>query len=160
MKIFTVLAGIILLPIALIVLGVLFCEANKYYWDRKIEGWCENDTYEIFERISITKEEAETMRKDSGYLSVRTNGFEVNGEVYTVESEKEVIRNKNPKVYKNIYAIFRDKDKTVVSKIYSYSRVGGDFPTILGHSTSYGCPSSEERKERGDLIYRVVGGAL
>ena len=100
------------------------------------------------------------MRKDSGYLSVRTNGFEVNGEVYTVESEKEVIRNKNPKVYKNIYAIFRDKDKTVVSKIYSYSRVGGDFPTILGHSTSYGCPSSEERKERGDLIYRVVGGAL
>lgn len=159
MKVFTVLAGIILLPIVLIVLGVLFCEANKYYWDRKIDGWCEeNGTYEIFERISITKEEAEAMRKKNQRLVVLVPGFEVNGESYSVETKTEVIRKKLPELKKRTTFIVRNKDKKIMTKLFSYSRVGGDFPTIIGHFSSYSCPNFENIKERGDLIYRVVGG--
>ena len=58
----SIIAWIVLAPFALIIIGVLFCEANKAYWDYRVTKMCEEDGgVEIFEHIEVTPEEFEKL---------------------------------------------------------------------------------------------------
>lgn len=145
---FGLIGWIVMIPILIIaalIITVGFYEARKTYWDNKVRDMCKKDGgVKVYDTISITNSQYEKLEKIQGSLSIPPQSLaKQENLVFSIMSES-VIRDSNPKVRRNEQIVIRQSDGKIIGKIISYDRVGGDFPTIIGHPTHYGCPKSKD----------------
>lgn len=128
--------------IALVIIAVLLCEANKAYWDHKVKGMCEKDGgIEVFEHIEVTQEEFEKLGGNQyGEIEIPFEQYRKPIDLYYIKFSDRVKRKFfTLTIGRSITEIIRVKDKKVMSKIISYGRSGGDFPTGIVHSSYFSC---------------------
>lgn len=135
---------IVLIPVVFIVLVIAifgFYEARKAYWDRKVTQMCEADGgFEVFEKIILSKNEYEKLGGSGGYIPTPVPRHASNEQVYVQLEKVDYIRKRNPAVIRSEKFIKRQTDGKILGRSIYYSRRQGDFPSIIGHSSSFGCP--------------------
>ena len=153
----SLIAWIVLTPFVLILISVLFCETNKAYWDYRVTKMCEKDGgVEIFEYIEVTAKEFERFGGNQhGELDIPFERYRNPTDLYYIRfSETISYKLFTLTIGYSITEIIRVKDKKVMSRMISYGRAGGDFPTGIGHSSYFSC--SEINKFNSRLIKSTV----
>ena len=156
-----VIALIPLVLIGLVILAFILTLLNKAYWDYRVRQMCEKDGgVEIFKHIEVTTEEFERMPrvKQGGFSGVAIFGQEniqPNSVVFSSKRKYQILHLNFPRVMRSETFIKRVTDQQIVASIVRYSRVGGDFPTGLGHSSSFDCPLSTKILLKKDRIFII-----
>ena len=126
--------------IGLLVLGVIFCEINKAYWDHKVRQWCEKDGgVTVYEKVELTREEYKKNDGKGGAIVVPSGKSPTaDKHDYVWFSSEKIINGANPKVRRMEYITYRKADKKILAKMVIYSRSGGDA-FIIDAGTSFSC---------------------
>ncbi len=159
----SVVGSIALIPlifIGLIVLLFFACELNKAYWDYRVAQMCEEDGgVEIYEPIEVTPEEFAQMPRvgagKSSRVAVLTKQTIRKGSLIYAESESSILKEGFPRIRKDVSIVKGLGDQTVIARMTSYSRVGGDFPTGLAHTSSFICPPNNQINPQIDNIFII-----
>ena len=131
--------------IGLIIFAFILCGANKAYWDHKITKMCENDGgVTVYEEVSLDREEYKQYINKFGKLSIPKNNKASANLNYIRFDNREFIHRNYPTVRRYEFLVKRRSDNKILGRRVSYSRVGGDFPTIIGHPTIFRCPEKTE----------------
>ena len=129
-----------LVLIGLLILVVIFFEGRKAYWDNKVREMCEKDGGVIIQdKLEITLEEYANLPKVNNIVTVPAVS---NDAPVFSESKSTYLHRSDPEVRRTEVHVIRRKDKKVIANYAMYSRVGGDFPTIIGHPTYFSCPDT------------------
>jgi len=97
----------------------------------------------VYEPLSISAGIYKNLEKIEGSISIPPQSLvRENQPLYHVMNQI-IIRESQPRVRRSEKIVKRTADGEVIGKIISYHRVGGDFPTIIGHPTYYRCPDSK-----------------
>ncbi len=135
---------VVTIPVVLVVIAFLFCEANKAYWDHKVTEMCEKDGgVVVHEKIQILKEQYPKLISSSGNVMIPNLSNANSDDPYYITFTELIIREKNPKVRRAETKIIRRLDSKILSLRISYSRGGGDFPTIIAAPSSFSCRNIE-----------------
>lgn len=127
--------------IALLVIAIGFYEGRKAYWDAKVRDMCENDGgVTVNEKIAISAEQYRKLPMVADSISIPPQALMSPDSPAFSTLNETVLREWQPKIVRREQLIRRRPDGRVIGKIISYSRVGGDFPTGIGHPTSFSCP--------------------
>jgi hypothetical protein len=139
-----VLKWILLSPVVLFLLGIVFCEINKAYWNHQVRLMCEKDGgVTVYEHIELTQDEFNLLGGFNGYIRAPVEKYAKKFDLYISTSVHDQIHDINPYVYRSKITIFRRSDKKNLGEEISYSRVGGDFPTGIMHESSFSCGDME-----------------
>lgn len=130
---------VVAIPVVLVVIAFLFCEANKAYWDHKVTEMCEKDGgVTVYENVTLTQEEYERNDGKNGVIRVMSESTSKNNHQYAWSNTDTVINETNPYVRRSEYITYRKSDKKELGKWITYSRRGGDLP-IGFHPSSFSC---------------------
>jgi len=142
--------------LVLIVLYVTYCMARIAYWDHEVRQLCAKDGgVTIYERIEISREEAELLGKVGGFMSPPIKALATsNSIVYSDQSNEINIRTPNPHVYRSEYEIRRAGSALMIAKSVRYARIGGD-PIGPWMPSSYSCPASIEAAKSIHQIFMI-----
>lgn len=133
-----VIAGVVLAPIVIVVVGIGGCEARKAYYDWRVREMCARDGGVIvFQRVNLSKDQYEQLRGNSVGIPL-PDAEERSRTPFFSTTKIEDLRPSNPKVYRRETTIIRRADGKVLSRQIQYGRIGGDFPTFA-QPTSFGC---------------------
>lgn len=146
-----------LVLIGLVVLVFVYTELNKAYWDYRVKELCEEDGgVTVFETVELTKEEYEMYGGIKNVIPVPSEtALYADKYAYLSRFKKQLIREKNPSVYRWVGSVYRVSDKKVLGKVVSYHRGGGDFPTIISHSTGFDCKDINIKLDVEQQIFSV-----
>ena len=139
-----VIGWILLMPFILIgfvVVGFITCEANKAYWDHKVKQLCEKDGgVTVYEKVELERDEFHKLNGNQyGEISIPEKRLGKTLVPYYSEYSSQVLRDGYLRVYKYNLKIARRSDGKVLGMKISYGRGGGDFPTVIGHPSSFSC---------------------
>jgi hypothetical protein len=140
--------AIVLSLITILILGVVFYEGHKAYWDSKVKGMCEKDGgVTVYERVRISRAEINQrvlpMTAD-GRLGIAVKELaHPKAPIYAVE-RITYLRKYNPSVWRGEYLVIRRNDQTAVAKWVFYKRSGGDLPIGLSEGSSFVCPDLQK----------------
>ncbi len=127
----------------LIVLAIgylIYCEANKAYWDNKVKKMCEKyGGATIYETVVLTREEYDRNDGEKGTIQVMPEGTSLDKHEYAYKIIVAVKNKYNPRVRRSEYKIYRKYDGKVLGKWVTYSRVGGGFPLSQSHESVFSC---------------------
>ena len=145
--------------ILLLIFTIGFYEGRKAFWDYKVTKMCEADGgATVFENVKITQEEYERLGGINGTIPVSPEKYKKDSP-YFDRTVSEKIHEWNPEVIKRTTEIIRSADEKVLGKQITFSRIGGDTPTGIGHPSSFSCRDVEGIKLRiVRLIFTVVNG--
>jgi len=143
-------------PIVLVVLGLIGTELNKAYWDRQVRKLCEKEGgVTVYEVVTVSLEQYPTLRLTArGGLILPSDSQLNEGDPFYYKNSTKVLRKKNPTVRRYDSEVVRVEDEKVLGKKTSFSRIGGDFPTVIGHPSSYSC--SDVKGFKNDLFNSVI----
>lgn len=135
---------IVAIPVVLVVIAFLFCEANKAYWDYKVMEMCEEDGgVTVFEKVEISKTDYPNIRVTSKNSLILPSEKNVKlGYPFFYRYNINIIRQGFVNVTRHEQLIVRNRDGKILSKHISYGRSGGDFPTGF-HPSHFLCGSDE-----------------
>jgi hypothetical protein len=129
-----------LMPLVFIVASYFFFEARKAYWDAKVRALCEKDGgVTVYEKVFLTGEEYELNEGRKGVINVMPEDTSKSWHQYAWKSKTNVLRKNDPYIRRTEYIVYRKTDKKELGKWVTYSRRGGDFPTVISHPSSFGC---------------------
>ena len=151
-----VVTGLVLAPIAILVLGIGGCEAKKAYYDWQVQRMCEKDGGAIvYEQMSISPGMFKRMRGNLGGAPVVPPESARDTEVPVfLRAEAQRIREGHPSITRTEYAIIRRSDAKILGKVVYYGRGGGDFPFTVSEATYFQCPRNAELERK---IFSVEG---
>ena len=149
MSVWKAIKWILLLPVILIALGIAYCEANKAYWDHRVRELCDKDGgVTVFERMEISKADYPNLEYTSlGALIFPSQTHAKPEDPFFIEFNSKSLREGFTDVFRFEQSIVRTIDGKRLSKLVSYSRRGGDFPTGIVHPSSFSC-GDEDRNLR------------
>ncbi len=131
----------------LIVLAIgyfIYCEANKAYWDAEIEKKCEKyGGVHIYEKTTITKEDIRVLGYTGGRISVPVKESAPETAPVYAKLKSTTVRKGAIKIRRENVKIIRRIDEKILGEYTSFSRMGGDFPTMIVYPSSFSCPKSE-----------------
>ena len=131
------------IPLGLISAGFgvfLYFSVNQARWDSRVRELCARDGgVTVFETISVSPEEFAALPTTGGQTAIPTQSAMKPKAPAFFTSSETVITDGNPRVTRLEHLVKRRSDGKVIGRIISYSRVGGDFPTIA-HPSSFRCP--------------------
>lgn len=144
--------------IALLILVIGFYEGRKAYWDYRVREMCEKDGgVTVYEKVLISTEQYKNLPKVADSVSIPPEALmKPESPAFSTLSES-VLREWQPRITRREQQIKRRLDGKVIGKIVSYSRVGGDFPTVIGHPTSFSCPEYKRLYADQAQIFSVTG---
>lgn len=133
------------LPIILIIIVAVFYEGRKAFWDYRVYKMCEEDGgLKIYEKVIMRPPEYDLYINEFGNFTIpREDKSSFNMKVYSKE-ESKYIKKDHPKILRNRMVIIRKEDNEVLGERIIYSRIGGDIPTGISHSSHYRCPKKLE----------------
>lgn len=150
------IVSILALLIGLIVIAFILCEANKAYWDYRVTKMCEKDGEVIvYEKLKITQEEYSKLPKVNGIATAPASDHD-NQPVYS-KSTMKILHKQNPKVWSDEVNVIKKQDGKIIASYKMFSRVGGDFPTIIGHPSYFGCPDASNIITELHKIFVIEG---
>ena len=124
-----------------------YVPGQKEHWDAKVKEMCSKDGgLKVFEVAEISRDEFELFRVAPGQgHAIRPE--EHSGTAPIVRrTVQTTIREKYPQVWRLEQSAVRRSDGKVLAIYVSYSRVGGDFPTVIAHPSYYSCPNEPALK--------------
>lgn len=152
-----VIKVIALTPLVLILLLAAtfgFYEARKAYWDHRVREMCEEDGgVKVFEMVELTADDFERNDGKSGMIQVMPGSTTIPKHEYMYTQEIKLIRKSGPRVFQRTTRVFRKYDEKVLGQSISFRRSGGDFPTIIGHPSGFGC--KEYDRSRVDILKAI-----
>lgn len=159
---FGVLGWLLWIVIAIIVslvLAISFYEGRKAYWDSRVREMCEKDGgVQIFEKMSISKAEADLLPRGNGKLGVTSKDLaSANAPAYSNRRSTR-LNEWNPEVQRIEHAVIRRADQKIVARWIQYGRIGGDFPSIA-HPSSFACPDAKRITSDLERLFIVEGGS-
>ncbi|MEW6427013.1 MAG: hypothetical protein AB1568_03135 [Thermodesulfobacteriota bacterium] len=122
--------------------GGSFWEAGgkKLYWDARVRELCAKDGgVRVYETVELPAEMFDKWGMVNFYRP--TQRERALGNDYLLKSETIVIRDDNPKIWREQYQLYRSIDGSLLGVAVSYSRLGGDLPGPWQES-SFGCPQA------------------
>lgn len=129
-----------LLLIGLIVLFYIYTELNKAYWDREVRVLCEKDGgVTVYEIVVLSAGEYPGLFNDRGVLIIPSKNHAKKDDPFFIISNTRILRSGSPEIYRVEQSIIRKKDDKKLSVQVIYVRKGGDFPTGIGHHSSFLC---------------------
>ena len=148
-----------LILIGLVVLAFIFTLLNKAYWDYRVKQMCEKDDgVKVYERVFLSALEYESHSGPDGRLIAPPESNSDNTQyLYFSKYKKSYIRESNPGVYKRETIIYRKLDSKELGSMIHYRRVGGDFPTIIFHTSGFGCEGTTNLRSLLDEIFFIKG---
>jgi hypothetical protein len=136
-----VVAGIVLAPIAILIIGIGGCEARKAYYDWQVRQMCEKDGgATVYEHIKLSPESAAAMGRVGGHLSITIESVAPASDIAFLRGEPSVLREGEPSIRRHEQAIVRRSDGKVAARVVRYSRAGGDFPFTVSNPSVFSCP--------------------
>ncbi|MDF1588648.1 MAG: hypothetical protein P1P93_05760 [Gammaproteobacteria bacterium] len=148
-----------LMPFILLgVLVVLFlaCELNKTYWDYRINQMCEEDGgVEIYQHIDVTPEEYAKLPKVGSGIDFGPKKSASSTDILYAQSIDTKYRHNLVRIRRTEVKLRRITDDKIIASYIRNSRIGGDFPTGIGHNSSYSCPTSEYLLEEKKNIFII-----
>lgn len=150
------LVGIPLALVAALILTVAFYEGRKAYWDWRVQQMCDQDGgVKIVERVSLTADEAASMPRSNGYLSVRVKEATSSIDPVFGVMKTFYIRDIYPQISRFETTVIRRSDMKLVATIVRYSRVGGD-PPLPAHPSVFSCPSIQDEIEDLAKLFQLT----
>jgi len=127
-------------PAILVLLAVAFCEINKAYWDNKVDTLCAKDGgVTIYERVSASRSAYPMIKLTSTNQPIIPFDRYANDEdPFYMTAKTTFLESKWISLARYEQTIIRREDKKTLSRIISYGRSGGDFPTGF-HPSHYLC---------------------
>jgi hypothetical protein len=111
---------------------------ERAHWDAKVKELCEQDGgVTVFEIVEISHGEYARLGGSRGVVPVPDETRAQAAPYFARTVVQEV--NANPRVLRRETRIVRTADQKVLGKVVSYSRIGGDVPTGIGHHSSFSC---------------------
>ena len=118
----------------------LYLSVSQARWDSRVRELCARDGgVTVFETISVSPEEFAALPTTGGLTAIPTQSAMGPKAPAFFTSTETVVSNGNPRVTRQEHLVKRSSDGKVIGRIVSYSRVGGDIPTIA-HPSSFHCP--------------------
>lgn len=159
---FGLIGWIIAIPfliIAFVIIAIGFYEGRKAYWDAEVREMCAKDGgTQIFEKIIISKAQANALPKVGDFLGVATEALAKPSEPAYLRVRRVAIREGNPSILREEQEIVRKSDYKVIGRTIRYGRGGGDFPAY-GHPTTYSCPEYVQIYQQLHDVYRIEDAA-
>jgi hypothetical protein len=157
-KLTKVLIGIVLAPIALLVIGIGGCEATKAYYDWQVRRMCERDGgVTVYERLPIG---ADLLAKMKGHISgvpvVPQESANATDIPVFLRQVDQRVREGEPRIGRTEFQIVRRSDGKILAKSIFYSRSGGDFPFTASHPSRFACPSGSDLERKTFVVERVA----
>ncbi|MDK1030156.1 MAG: hypothetical protein QGD96_12625, partial [Anaerolineae bacterium] len=136
---------VVAIPVVLVVIAFLFCEANKAYWDHKVTEMCEKDGgVTVYEKVEISKTDYPDIQVTSKNLLILPSEKNVKlGYPFFYRYRMYYMRQGFLNVVRHEQSIVRSHDGKLLSKHISYGRSGGDFPTGF-HPSHFSCGRDED----------------
>jgi hypothetical protein len=118
-----------------------YIPGEKAHWDTKVKEMCATDGHvQILDRVTITKREANRMRRADGNIALKTKAAATrDGDPVYLESSETLLRGSSPLVRRTTWTAARRSDDKTIARWSSYSRVGGDAASPM-HDSSLTCP--------------------
>ena len=134
-----VITGVVLAPIAIVVVGIGGCEARKAYYDWQVRKMCEKDGgVTVIEHVTISQEEYRRLGGAMGAIPIHDRSSAKTDEPYFTETKTNYLKASNPEIRREEVVFIRRADEKVLGRFVYYARVGGDFPS-WAHPSSKGC---------------------
>ena len=147
-----IIAGIVLAPIVVLVLGIGGCEARKAYYDWQVRKMCEKDGgVTVYERFPVTSEFFIERGGDRGIISLPNESEERTGIPVFQRMTSLVLKEGSLKVSRHEAQVVRRSDSKILGRLVLYGRSGGDFPFTASSPSYYQCP-----EENNDVVRRVL----
>lgn len=145
-----ILKWILLSPVVLVLLGIVFCEINKAYWDHQVKLMCEKDGgVTVYEKIELTK-------LDRKNIKLHDVKYARPDDKYFSTFSSKTIRKGFPEMIKGEFLVYRTIDKKIIGRQIGYGRVGGDFPTGF-HPSSFSCDQAGVSTQIEPLLFEIKG---
>lgn len=149
-----IINGIIAAPFLLlgsalvfVLLNFFYCEANKAYWDHKVDRMCEKyGGVTIYERVSISKQDYPNAKFTSTEDYIVPFESDAGGDdLFFFRYDTEYLRKGAIDVMKHTQSIVRISDKKILSAVIAYGRRGGD-PLLSSwmHPSHHSCPGVDK----------------
>jgi hypothetical protein len=117
----------------------------KSHWDQQVREMCAKDGgVTIYERVSISRAQLEKLPKAGVYAAIPARANATPEDLVFWDDSSSTIHDANLRVWRSEQVVKRKSDEKIVARIVRYSRVGGDVPTALAHSSSFACPEEEQ----------------
>lgn len=139
-----VLVSIPLVLVGLVILTFAYTELNKAYQDYRVKLLCEKDGgVSVFEVVELTHEEYILNGGNKGGIRVMPERTSIDRHQYAYKSVNTTIKDKSLVVWRSEYVTYRKSDNLTLGKYITFTRRGGDFPTIVVHPSSFSCRDIE-----------------
>lgn len=138
----------------------VYVEYRRNYWDDKVREMCAKDGgVHVTQQTLITASQYGTLvGRVGGHSAFSPRGpAKARGDVLYSELHVERLRNGSPEVVRLVTIIKRTATDTPVGTTIAYTRIGGDFPTIISHPSSFSCPSDLEMLAAHEKLFLVQG---
>jgi hypothetical protein len=155
------LAGIFLWiifgSIGLLILSYIYAESKKEYWDQQVKALCEKDGgVTVYQHVKVTPEEYEKYGGRHGAITVPPSTFSGQEEYpYFYTLEKQIIREKDPEVFRSLATVYRRSDGEIIGATVNYFRDGGNFAFF--RAPGYSCRDLGIRIDVMDQIFIIPG---
>lgn len=144
-----VVAGVVLGPIILIVVGIGGCEATKAYFDSRIREMCERDGgAKVFEVAKVKLETFERMKGQSGAILIPHESAHRLSVPIFWRSEEQLIRGGHLKISRTEIKFIRRSDGATLGLATYYGRSGGDFPFTVSEPSHFRCPQRTDIEQK------------
>jgi hypothetical protein len=143
---------------ALLLTGCMgWVPGQQAYWDAQVKEMCEKDGgAQVYERVDLSSEDYQRLGGTNGVIPVPLEGPE-RVSPYFARTTIVKIHDGSPEVTKRTTDIVRRSDGKILGRNIIYSRVGGDFPTVISHHSYFACtdmPSVRTDIERQIFVVR------
>jgi hypothetical protein len=150
-----VLAGVVLTPVAILVVGIGGCEARKAYYDWRVKKMCEQDGgVTVIERLKLTPVEASKLPRAGDHLGVAPEPLSPPDAPAFSRLRQEVLVEGNLSVVRYEEIILHRTSGKVVARVVAYARAGGDFPSYA-HPSRFVCPSAAVRYAQIGSVFEI-----
>ena len=148
-----IVAGIILGPIAILVVGIGGCEARKAYYDWQVRQMCEKDGgATVYERMAISPELFEKMKGVADAVLVPDESADKKEIPVYWRRKDQTIREGHPSISRMESMIVRRSDGKILGAVVYYGRGGGDFPFTVSHPSSFLCPRGADLERKTFIV--------
>lgn len=129
-----------LVLIGLVMLAFIFTLLNKSYWDYRVKQMCEKDGgVTVYEKVELSEEEYKKYGGRAEPIRVPLEDSSSTNFFYVKKWLVHTLHKTNPEVIKSEFVVYRKYDGKKFGKMITYTRSGGDFPTIIGHPSGFSC---------------------
>jgi len=158
----SVAAILAIIPLALVlaaILGFIFCEARKAYWDRTIADLCRTEGgVTVYERVQLSEQEYTRLGGSHGAIPLPPDSANSKQYPYFSKLSEVTLNEGRLTVVRWEAVVLRRADQKPLGRVVGFYRRGGDFPMLIAEPSSFSCDRVPEvRLDVSRQIFVIKG---